>query len=119
MLTSSTLPSATASISPSIAPSSSSSTNTGAIVGGVIGGVAGLVIIGAAVFFLVRRRKKAPADQEVFRPDDVDDDYNPTGTYSSQPLYRNSDSSSAPMTEQAPAPPRHSFYDPKNKPVSY
>lgn len=34
-----------------------SSSSTGAIAGGVVGGVAGAALIGAAVFFLLRRRK--------------------------------------------------------------
>lgn len=36
---------------------SASSSSTGAIAGGVVGGVAGVALIGAAVFFLLRRRK--------------------------------------------------------------
>lgn len=35
----------------------SSSSSTGAIAGGVVGGVAGAALIGAAVFFLLRRRR--------------------------------------------------------------
>ncbi|KAL2821215.1 hypothetical protein BJX63DRAFT_259664 [Aspergillus granulosus] len=38
--------------------SSSSSTNTGAIAGGVVGGVAGLALILALAWFLMRRRRK-------------------------------------------------------------
>lgn len=37
--------------------SGTSSSNTGAIAGGVVGGVAGVALIGAAVFFLLRRRR--------------------------------------------------------------
>lgn len=38
--------------------SGTSSSSTGAIAGGVIGGVAGAALIGAAVFFLLRRRRR-------------------------------------------------------------
>lgn len=46
-----------ASDSGSASGSDSGSNNTGAIAGGVVGGVAGAALIGAAVFFLLRRRK--------------------------------------------------------------
>lgn len=43
------------------------SSNTGAIAGGVVGGVAGAALIGAAVFFLLRRRraKRAALQQNI------------------------------------------------------
>lgn len=103
---------------PSITPTLASSdnhTNTGAIVGGVIGGVAGLAIIGAVVFIFLRKRKRPSFDQEVFRPDNSDDDYG----YNRNTVYRNSGSSSTPMAEQAPQPPNHNYYNPNNQSVSY
>lgn len=44
---------------PAPAPASSSGTNTGAIIGGVIGGVAGVAIIGAAAYYIMKKRKAA------------------------------------------------------------
>lgn len=43
---------------PSPAPASSSSSNVGAIAGGVVGGVVGLAILGAIIFFLLRKQKR-------------------------------------------------------------
>lgn len=39
--------------------SSTSQSNTGAIAGGVVGGIAGIALIGAAIFFFLRRRRGA------------------------------------------------------------
>ncbi|OJJ59625.1 hypothetical protein ASPSYDRAFT_44011 [Aspergillus sydowii CBS 593.65] len=48
----------------------SSSTNTGAIAGGVVGGCAGLALIIALVWFLMRRRRQqAPATDPLMSPD--------------------------------------------------
>lgn len=46
---------------------SASSSSTGAIAGGVVGGVAGAALIGASVFFLLRRRraKRAGLQQNI------------------------------------------------------
>ena len=41
-------------------PSSSSHSSTGAIVGGVVGGVGGLLLVGALVWFVIRRRRRRP-----------------------------------------------------------
>ncbi|TFK93365.1 hypothetical protein K466DRAFT_649975 [Polyporus arcularius HHB13444] len=54
--------------SPSSSSSSSSShTNVGAIVGGVIGGIGAALIIGAAIFFALRRRNRAPPSSHFTR----------------------------------------------------
>lgn len=45
--------------------SSKSKTNVGAIAGGVVGGVVGLVLIGLALFFWNRKRRKARAPAEL------------------------------------------------------
>lgn len=42
----------------SVAPAPAKKSNTGAIAGGVVGGVAGLALIGAAVFFILRSQRK-------------------------------------------------------------
>ena len=55
-----------ASVSASPTPASSSKSNTGAIVGGVVGGVVVLAIIGAIMFFVLRRRRnQKPAEGEM------------------------------------------------------
>ncbi|KAI2629147.1 hypothetical protein GGS26DRAFT_115320 [Hypomontagnella submonticulosa] len=67
----------TVTVTPSVGPSSStapsvvdtggSGTNrVGAIVGGTVGGVAGVALIIAALFFLLRRRKKARTEPKAF-----------------------------------------------------
>lgn len=43
---------------PSPSPAAKKSSNTGAIAGGVVGGVAGLALIGAGIFFLLRHQRK-------------------------------------------------------------
>jgi len=57
--------------------STKSSTPVGAIVGGTVGGVAGLLIIGAVVFLLVRRRRKS----RVVGEHDREDVHGNVGTY--------------------------------------
>ncbi|KAJ5778992.1 hypothetical protein N7457_006712 [Penicillium paradoxum] len=52
---------------PTSSSDSSSSTNTGAIAGGVVGGVVGAAILGTAIFFLIRRRKRQQSQQK-FEP---------------------------------------------------
>ncbi|CAK7198752.1 hypothetical protein SEUCBS139899_001416 [Sporothrix eucalyptigena] len=47
--------------SPTTTPPAKKSTNTGAIAGGVVGGVAGLALIGAGIFFLLRHQRKNSA----------------------------------------------------------
>ncbi|KAH7381691.1 hypothetical protein BKA66DRAFT_122148 [Pyrenochaeta sp. MPI-SDFR-AT-0127] len=49
-----------ASASPSSTPQPSSKSNTGAIAGGVVGGVVGLAIIGAIIFFVLRKQRRNP-----------------------------------------------------------
>ncbi|KAI9022940.1 hypothetical protein CLU79DRAFT_749599 [Phycomyces nitens] len=64
-------PTATPTASPTIAESSSGLSNTNkAIIGGVVGGVGGLVLLGAIVFFALRRSKRSrrQSDLEVFQP---------------------------------------------------
>ncbi|CAK7208700.1 hypothetical protein SBRCBS47491_000180 [Sporothrix bragantina] len=46
---------------PTPTPAPKKSTNTGAIAGGVVGGVAGLALIGAAIFFILRHQRKNSA----------------------------------------------------------
>ena len=43
------------------APATSSKSNTGAIAGGVVGGVVGLALIGALIFFLLRKKRNQKA----------------------------------------------------------
>jgi LPXTG-motif cell wall-anchored protein len=41
----------------------------------VVGGVGGVALLGAAAFFLLKRRKRDPVDLEVYQPEnDFDDD---------------------------------------------
>ncbi|EIE91723.1 hypothetical protein RO3G_16434 [Rhizopus delemar RA 99-880] len=112
--------SSTITTTPTLPSSSSNSTNnTGAIVGGVIGGIAGLIIIGAAIFLFLRKRKRSGHDQEVFHPDSVEDEYQPAGA---QPSDHGIDSNRYEIEEPLstpPPPPRHSYYDPNNRPIVY
>lgn len=91
------------------------STNVGAIAGGVVGGVAGVALIGAIVFLLLRRRKaKSAADREVFRPEN-DEEYAPPAQHS-QPSWQNSEAGNyPPMSSAAPPPPRHSYVAPNRE----
>lgn len=54
-----------------------SSTNVGAIAGGAVGGVAGLAIIGAAIFFWLRRKKKGKTASPESSPSQAPSQTNP------------------------------------------
>ncbi|KAG6356407.1 hypothetical protein INS49_015795 [Diaporthe citri] len=62
---------------------STGSSSTGAIAGGVVGGVAGVALIGAAVFFLLRRRKakRAALQQNIEAQGAGEKTYYGTGGY--------------------------------------
>ncbi|CAK1354068.1 unnamed protein product [Cercospora beticola] len=57
--------------------------NTGAIAGGVVGGVGGLALIGAAAYFLVRRKRKTEMRPMSEVQNDFGQDFD--GTYVQQP----------------------------------
>ena len=82
--------------------STKSSTPVGAIVGGAVGGVAGLLIIGAAVFLLMRRRRKS----RVVGVHDREDIHGNVGTYVDdnkpiQPFLFGSQVQATPLTSPA------------------
>lgn len=58
--------------------SSAKSSNAGAIAGGVVGGVAGLLLIGLAAFFLIRRRRRQHTQATSEKPFAALPNYEPT-----------------------------------------
>jgi hypothetical protein len=73
----------------------------------VVGAVAGVALIGAFAFLMIRRRRnaRAAADRESFRPDNDDMDYE--SQFNSAYNVRESMSSYQPMNANAPLPPAH------------
>lgn len=81
--------------------SSSSGSSAGAIAGGVVGGVAGVALIGAAAFFILRRRKakRAALQQNIEGAGAGEKTYYGTGGYNNF----NSGQPHAEMPGQTPA----------------
>ncbi|KAI7900405.1 uncharacterized protein BX663DRAFT_517454 [Cokeromyces recurvatus] len=104
-----------------VMPSNKQPTNTGAIVGGVVGGVAGVALLGALAFLLIRRRKsRSTDDREVFHPqDDDDDDQQQPFQQSTENVWNQSDSSYPQMSyvthSPSSIPPHHSFLEDRQK----
>lgn len=101
--------------------SNAGSNNVGAIVGGVVGGVAGIaLIVGAVVFFLLRKKRspKSPSPGEGFPPGGAPPGGpigGPSTTGSPPPLMVQGAYAPAPMSQyDATKPPgQQQFYDPR------
>lgn len=64
-----------------------SSTPVGAIAGGVVGGVAGIVLVGAAVWFFLRRRKQSAGPAELDEAAKAENGSPDASKWSPPPMY--------------------------------